>query len=240
MARGRCKPCDQQFSNILKHRREVHTDEIIIRYPGSPQRKLNRDKRGLFRCVRCPYSNINSATFQTHANKCSKPEHQDMLSVSGKGSESTRDSDSGDELEPMDIDGSFSIGESIVSMSIEAEGSNESDEDTHMDIVVSPQLMKRQRSGQDRNLAKAFLLPPEEGSGDNGDGNREDSDGEYIDEEDTDESEGEEKDDHNERIDVSQIPIHSTGSGGDGKGWGYHAKSTVTLPLERKPYRILK
>jgi hypothetical protein len=27
----------------------------------------------------------------------------------------------------MDIDGSFSIGESIVSMSIEAEGSNESD-----------------------------------------------------------------------------------------------------------------
>jgi hypothetical protein len=35
---------------------------------------------------------------QTHANKCSKPEHQDMLSVSGKGSESTRDSDSGDEL----------------------------------------------------------------------------------------------------------------------------------------------
>ncbi|KAF9780663.1 hypothetical protein BJ322DRAFT_303242 [Thelephora terrestris] len=104
MARGRCKPCDQQFSNILKHRREVHTDEIIIRYPGSPQRKLNRDKRGLFRCVRCPYSNINSATFQTHANKCSKPEHQDMLSVSGKGSESTRDSDSGDELGQVKIE----------------------------------------------------------------------------------------------------------------------------------------
>ena len=58
-----CKSCPGRFKNLQKHCREVHTDNIVVRYPESVGKRASRTD-GSFHCDRCRFITINSSTFQ--------------------------------------------------------------------------------------------------------------------------------------------------------------------------------
>jgi hypothetical protein len=67
--RTTCSECKGRFSNIDRHRRETHIDNILVRYLGEPPSRASR-VRGCFICARCYKSYRSSAGFQVCNCSC--------------------------------------------------------------------------------------------------------------------------------------------------------------------------